>query len=216
MILQISSKLLAFIFCSVLILGIPRNLNGAVVAQAQDTVSLKNNLADLSTQEEIDLKQGKVILQGQKGKYLGQVIAPGNIDIAWEVLTDYNNFENFLPSVAQSTIISENGDRIIFEQVNVVDLWLFQQEFTIQIEAIKTPATLVDFKIVDGDLKKLVGKWQIEEISPGNILLRHGVEVEPGSDTEKPFFYGIYESSLEETLKAISQEISRRSQLPKF
>ena len=92
-----------------------------------------------------------------------------------------------------------------------MDLWLFQEEFTVQIDAVKTKPSKVDFKLFDGELKKLIGRWSIEEISPGNILVSHAVEVEPGSDTEKPFFYGIYESSLEETLKGIALEITKRS-----
>ncbi|MDJ0593251.1 MAG: SRPBCC family protein, partial [Pleurocapsa sp. MO_226.B13] len=168
------------------------------------SLALAENLAlkatdsyQLSQPEKSALKQGKVILKGQKGDYLGQVIATGNLDNAWEVLTDYNNFAKFLPNIASSKIISQQGDRIIFEQVNVVDLWLFKQEFEVQIEAIKNKPTQVDFQIVDGDLKKLIGRWQIEETSPGKILVSHAVEVEPGSDTEKAFFYGVYESSLE-------------------
>ena len=152
-----------------------------------------------------------VVLQGQNGNYLGQVLADGDLDTAWEVLTDYENFDRFLPNIASSKIIEAQGDRIIFEQVNVVDLWLFKQEFKVQIAAIKNRPNYVDFKIVDGDLKKLIGKWEIAQNSSGKVLVRHAVEVEPGSNTEKPFFYGVYESSLEDTLKAIALEISKRS-----
>ncbi len=181
-------------------------------ALAQDRISQKESISNLSPQEKADLEQDKVILQGQKGNYLCQVLAQGNVDTAWEVLTDYDNFDRFLPNIVSSKIIEEQGDRIIFEQVNVVDLWLFKQEFKVQIEAIKNKPTQVDFKIVDGDLKKLVGKWKIAEISTGKILVSQAVEVEPGANTEKPFFYGVYESSLEDTLKAIALEIAKRSQ----
>ena len=205
-------KLIFLIYCLLSISSTQKSSNSGYGALAQETISSDNNLQDLSSQEKSDLKQGKVILKGQQGKYLAQVETRGNIDAAWEVLTDYENFERFLPNITASKVIAENGDRLIFEQVNVVDLWLFQQEFKVQIEAIKTKPTQVDFKIVDGELKKLIGRWQIEEVSPGKILVSHAVEVEPGKDTEKPFFYGVYESSLEETLKAMAIEISQRSQ----
>jgi ribosome-associated toxin RatA of RatAB toxin-antitoxin module len=138
-------------------------------------------------------------------------LATGNLSTAWKVLTDYDNFEVFLPNVASSKVISQQGDRIIFEQVNVVDLWLLKHQFKVQIEAIKTKPNKIDFKIIDGDLKKLVGRWQLQETSPGQVLISHTVEVEPGSNTEKSFFYGVYESSLEETLLAMAQEITKRS-----
>jgi ribosome-associated toxin RatA of RatAB toxin-antitoxin module len=211
--LHILIKPLFFIYCLGLISGIQQDFGRDFTAQAQNTVVSSNNLTNLSPQEKNSLKQGKVILKGQKGIYLGQVETTGNLNQAWSVLTDYDNFERFLPNIASSKIISAKGDRILFEQVNVVDLWLFKQKFTVQVEAIKTKPNKIDFKIVDGDLKKLVGQWQIKQISPGKILLSHAVEVEPGDKTEKPLFYGVYESALEETLKAIAQEITKRSQV---
>jgi ribosome-associated toxin RatA of RatAB toxin-antitoxin module len=144
---------------------------------------------------------------------LGQVETTGKINTAWEVLTDYDNFERFLPNIASSKIITAKGDRILFEQVNVVDLWLIKQKFTVQIEAIKTKPNKIDFKIVDGDLKKLVGRWQISTTSPGKIIVSQAVEVEPENNTEKSFFYGVYESSLAENLKAIAKEITKRSNI---
>ncbi|MEN9568109.1 MAG: hypothetical protein RLZZ69_3305, partial [Cyanobacteriota bacterium] len=205
--------ILFFICYLGLISGIQQNFSGNCDVLAENTVALENNLTNLSGQEKTSLKQGKVILKGQKGVYLGQVETTGKLDKAWQVLTDYDNFERFMPNIASSKIVSSKGDRLVFEQVNVVDLWLFKQKFTVQIEAIKTKPNKIDFKIVDGDLKKLVGKWQIKETSPGKVLVSHAVEVEPGDKTEKPLFYGVYESSLEETLKAIAQEITKRSQV---
>lgn len=211
--LRILIKSLFFICCLGLISGIQPDLNESFTVLAQNTIASGNNLTNLSPQEKASLKQGKVILKGQKGIYLGQVETSGNINTAWQVLTDYDNFERFIPNIASSKIISSKGDRILFEQVNVVDLWLFKQKFTVQIEAIKIKPNKIDFKIVDGDLKKLVGRWQIKEISPDQVLVSHAVEVEPGDKTEKPLFYGVYESSLEETLKAIAQEINKRSKV---
>jgi ribosome-associated toxin RatA of RatAB toxin-antitoxin module len=204
-------KPLFLIYCLGFILGIPQNLHGNSTVSAQTTVALSSNLTNLSPQEKTSLKQGKVVLKGQRGIYLGQVETTGKINTAWQVLTDFNNFEGFMPNIAASKIISSKGDRIVFEQVNVVDLWVVKQKYVVQIEAIQTKPNTIDFKIVEGDLKKLVGRWQIKESSPGRILVSHAVEVEPKAKTEKALFYGIYESSLEETLKAIAQEISRRS-----
>ncbi|NJL51353.1 MAG: hypothetical protein HC930_02480 [Hydrococcus sp. SU_1_0] len=186
---RILIKSLFFIYCLGLISVVQQELNGSFSAQGQNLVALENNsLANLSPQEKTNLKQGKVVLKGQKGIYLAQVETTGNINTAWQVLTDYDNFERFMPDIASSRIISSQGDRLVFEQVNVVDLWVIKQKFTVQIEAIKAKPHKIDFKIVDGDLKKLLGRWQIKETSPGKILVSHAVEVEPGAKTEKRFF----------------------------
>ncbi len=192
-----------------LVIAFTISISNGFMVLAQDGIKE----IELSPQEQRLLNQGQVILQGNRGDYIGQVITEGKIDRAWEVLTDYDNFQDFLPNITSSKIVINEGDRKIFEQVNVVDLWLFTEEFTVQIEARETKPRRVNFQQFKGDLKKLDGTWQIEQLKTNQILVTHTVKVEPGSNTEKPFFYGIYESSLEATLKAIAEEITKRSQI---
>ena len=176
------------------------------------TTNISLSKVKLSPQEQIDLNQGKVILKGQQGEYTGQVLATGNLDSAWSVLTDYENFSNFLPNVASSKVIDTRGNQKIFEQVSIVDLWLFTEQSTLQISAKETQKQKIDFQMVKGDLKNLQGTWQLEQVTDNQILITHTVKVQPKSTTEKPLFFGFYESSLEATLEAISQEITKRSQ----
>ncbi len=176
------------------------------------TTNISLSKVKLSPQEQIDLNQGKVILKGQQGEYTGQVLATGNLDSAWSVLTDYENFSNFLPNVASSKVIDTQGNQKIFEQVSIVDLWLFTEQSTLQISAKETQKQKIDFQMVKGDLKNLQGTWQLEQVTDNQILITHTVKVQPKSTTEKPLFFGFYESSLETTLEAISQEITKRSQ----
>ncbi|ELS02297.1 oligoketide cyclase/lipid transport protein [Xenococcus sp. PCC 7305] len=190
----------------ILLFSLSLGLNYTVIAQEITPTEIQ-----LSTQEQTELNQGKVILKGEKGDYVGQVITMGNLDTAWEVLTDYNNFQNFLPNIISSEIIQEEGDRKVFEQINKVDLWLFEEQFTVQIASTENKPQKIDFQIVEGDLEQLQGTWQIEKITANQILVTHTVKVQPESNTEKLFFYGIYESTLEETLDAIAQEITKRS-----
>ncbi|MEL6440401.1 MAG: SRPBCC family protein [Cyanobacteria bacterium J06621_8] len=209
--LNIIIKSILFIYC--LPLAVMGNIfwQRNLIALGKDTIVEEALLQQLSPQEKIRLNQGEVILKGRSGDYQGQIIARGNLDTAWEVITDYDNFEEFLPNIASSQIISDSGESKIFEQVSVVDLWLFKEELTLQIAAEETKPQEVQFRQHQGDLQFLAGTWQLRVIDDMHVLVSHSVKVEPRSNTEKPFFYGVYESSLEETLKAIAQEITQRS-----
>ena len=184
-------------------------LNVSVFSQR---VFSENSLIALSTQEQTQLNEGRVVLQGEKGEYTARVLATGDMEQAWEVLTDYNNFKEFLPNIADSKIIEENGDRVIFEQVSLVDLLLLTKEFTVQIAANKTYLEKIDFEMIEGDLGSLNGRWEVEKLSDNQVLVTHRVTVAPKSQSEEVVFYGIYEDSLEETLQAIAVEIDKRSQ----
>jgi len=186
-------------------------LNQPILAQPVLNESSFEKKASLTPQEQTDLKLGKVVLQGEKGQYVGQVIAKGNTEKAWEVLTDYGNFANFLPNIASSKIIQANENVKIFEQINIVDLLIFEKQFTVKIEASETYPQLVNFKLVEGDLGRLEGTWEINKLPNGQVLIVHRVTVAPQSEKGDTFFFGIYESSLEETIKAIAKEISDRS-----
>lgn len=177
----------------------------SVTALAQNTTN------QLSAQEQAELKQGKVILKGTKGEYYGQVLTQGKPAIAWQVLTDYGNFKNFLPNIVDSKIIQAEGTTKIFEQVNLVDLWLVTKKFTVQIAAKENQPQKIDFQMVKGDLAQLQGTWSIQPLTNNQILITHQVKVAPKDPKEGAIFYGIYESSLEETLKAIADEINKRS-----
>ena len=177
-----------------------------------NNISIAQTPIILSPQEEADLAEGKVILEGEKGQYVVRVLTTGNIEKAWEVLTDYNNFQEFLPNIDDSKIIEENANLTIFEQTNSVDLFLLVKKFTVQIAATKNYPQKIDFEIVEGDLEQLQGSWEVAALPENRILVTHRVTVAPKSKGEEAIFYGIYESSLEETLTAIAAEISKRSQ----
>jgi len=202
---QHSSHLNYFLFKFISILIVTLGINISLSAKAISP-TLK-----LSVQEQANLNQGQVVLKGNRGNYTGRVLANGSVDKAWQVLTDYNNFNQFLPNVPASKVIVDESDRKIFEQTNAIDLWFFTEEFTVQIETKETEPKKIDFKLFKGDLKHLSGTWSIQRINAKQVAVTHTVKVEPQSTTEKPFFYGIYESTLEKTLAAFSTEITNRS-----
>jgi ribosome-associated toxin RatA of RatAB toxin-antitoxin module len=188
-------------------------LSLSAIALCFNLTALSQNTAiQLSPQEQADLQQGKVILKGEKGDYYGQVLTKGKSEAAWQVLTDYANFKNFLPNIADSKIVKEEGVVKIFEQVNIVDLWLVTKKFTVQIAATENRPQRVDFQLVKGDLGQLKGTWEVKSLPNNRVLITHRVTVAPVSKSEEAIFYGIYESSLEETLSAIATEVNKRSQ----
>lgn len=166
--------------------------------------------------ERAALRDGQVSLQGEKGKYTGRVLVTASMDTAWQVLTDYDNFEQFLPEVTNSELVEANGDQKVFEQINKIKVFLFNKKSRVRIAVQEDYPQQLDFKIVDGDLETLDGIWRLEAVSPypsappDQVLITHQVEVEPGSIISKSIFFDIYENSLKGTLAAIKEEVEQR------
>jgi ribosome-associated toxin RatA of RatAB toxin-antitoxin module len=161
------------------------------------------------------LRQGRVIINGEKGKYTARILVKGSVDTAWDVLTDYENFQQFLPNITSSQLIENNGNRKVFEQVNRVRVLVFNQTSRIRLAITERYPQQIAFTLVEGDLKSLEGFWQLEPVSPypsaspDRVLITQQVNV--ASDSGGNLFYSIFEDSLEKTLAAIEQEVQQRS-----
>ncbi|MGK7893704.1 MAG: SRPBCC family protein [Xenococcus sp. (in: cyanobacteria)] len=168
--------------------------------------------------ERVALREGQVIVTGEKGVYTCRFLVNGSVDTAWQVLTDYNNFELFLPGVTNSQLLETNGDRKIFEQINRVKTFIFSKKARVRMAITESYPQKIAFNFLDGDLDTLDGTWVLEPVSPypsappNQVLITHQVTVEPNSIPSRSFFYNIYENTLEKTLTAIKEEVEQREQ----
>ena len=169
--------------------------------------------------ERVALREGKVIVTGEKGVYTCRILVNGSVDQAWQVLTDYNNFELFLPGVTDSELLEINGDRKIFEQINRIKTFIFSKKARVRMAVTESYPQKIAFNFLDGDLESLDGTWLLEPVSPypsappNQVLITHQVTVEPNSIPSRSFFYNIYENRLEKTLAAIQEEVEERGEI---
>ena len=170
----------------------------------------------LPLEERVALRRGEVVLVGQAGEYTCRILTNSSRESAWEVLTDYENFSEFLPGVKSSALLEQQGDRKVFEQINKVKTLVFSIEARLQIANTESYPQQIAFEAIDGDIKSLKGKWTLEPVSPypsapaDQVLLTHKVVVEPNKSLSDDLFFKIYEGRLEETVAAIKQEIEKR------
>ncbi|HHP7232899.1 MAG TPA: SRPBCC family protein [Xenococcaceae cyanobacterium] len=196
-------------------------LGGAIALNlftSQATAKLFNGPVDrLPVLERAALREGKAILIGENGQYTCRILVNGSVETAWQVLTDYNNFADFLPSVENSQLLEQNGDRKVFEQINQIKTLIFTTKSRVRIAVTESYPQKIDFQSVEGDLDTLDGKWLLEPVSPtssappNQVLITHQVKVAPSSTPSLSIFYNIYEDTLEATLVAIKQEVETRS-----
>lgn len=157
------------------------------------------------------LQAGEVSVTGEAGQYVGQVVATGTVDAAWAVLTDYNNFASFFPDVEESQLLESDGNQKVFEQVNVIHVFPFTRRSRVVISAVESYPQQISFSVIDGDVKSLQGVWQIESAGDNQVLVTHRVSIDPGSSPTRDLFLSLYKDSLDDTMAAIGQEITRRS-----
>jgi ribosome-associated toxin RatA of RatAB toxin-antitoxin module len=158
-------------------------------------------------------REGDAVLQGSNGNYTGRVTVRGPLTTIWAVLTDYDNFSNFMPNVIESRLLQSEGNIKFFEQVQLFQILLASRKARVKLEVTEKPRQLIQFRVVEGEVKSLKGSWKIERRSGDLYLLTHQVSVEPDirSDFNRKLFYAVYEDTLERTLTAVKQEVDKRS-----
>ncbi len=183
-------------------------------------------LETLSAQERAALEDGQVIVaasrDGDKGQFTARVLIDAPVEKAWEVLTDYDNFEKFLPNIESSEELTESSEdnRHVFRQTNVISVIPAVMEIRseVEIESIESYPTKVDFSLVEGDLETLQGIWQLDPVSPDGeaeseqVLVTHQVDIDPGSGSPRGLFFSTYRLVLEDSLTAAKAETEKRAQ----
>lgn len=176
---------------------------------------LSQALLNLSEADQNALRQGQVVISGATGEYIARVVISASPQIAWEVISDYGNFPNFLPNVTDTTVLNKSGSKTVVEQTNTCRVLLADIESTILTENVTSDAGKIEFRLLDGDLDQLHGHWQIFPLSnPANhILLKQVVTAEADIGILEGGFYKLFEQTLQSNLEAIQAEIHRRRTL---
>jgi ribosome-associated toxin RatA of RatAB toxin-antitoxin module len=197
----------AFVLLSTVFL--PLSLSGGSLSGGSAAVAQATTQIALTSQEQAALRQGRILLSGEDGNYTARVMVNGSAETAWAVLTDYNNFANFFPSVESSQLLSSDQNQKVFEQVNVVRIFPITRRARVVIAASETYPSNISFRLVEGDLEGLQGAWYVT--GAGNqVMITHQVIVDPGR-SNRSLFFNIYKDNLQKTMAALKQEIERRS-----
>lgn len=163
------------------------------------------------------LRSGATLVTGEKGRYVARVLVTGSMDTAWSVLTDYDNFANFLPNVESNKILEARKDSKIMEQVSFQQVFLFTIKARVKLALTESDRRRVDFKLQDSDqLQTMTGYWKLDPIAayngaePTQVLITQVVEAQPKSGTPLETFYDIFKTTLSKTMTAVGREMSVR------
>lgn len=146
-----------------------------------------------------------VSISGGNGQFVGRIVARGSTAAAWAVLTDYNNFASFLPNVESSRLLGRSGNRVTFEQVNVLRVASLPLRNRVVVHATEQRPNQIQFTVMDGNDPVIQGVWQIQAAGSGQVAITHQVSLAGGA------YSAVYRSELERTLTAFQREVERRS-----
>ena len=104
-------------------------------------------------------------LAGGTRRLAAQLTTSANFDSLWNVLTDYDHLNIYIPNLLSSKMIFKNNNNVHLKQIGAQDFlgMKFSAEVTIDLYEEKEIG-LLRFSLIKGDFRKFEGSWKIQKI----------------------------------------------------
>jgi ribosome-associated toxin RatA of RatAB toxin-antitoxin module len=129
---------------------------------------------------------------------------------AWEVLTDYDRYADFVPDLKSSRVVSRTGNVAIVDQRGEAGFFWFHYPMEVQLEVTEAPFERVSSRALSGNFKELVGVYELAQESHGLRFLYSGRLV-PAFRLPPLVGVAVLRAAVEKQFTALVREIHRRS-----
>ena len=139
-----------------------------------------------------------------------QLRTPLPVDVLWQVLTDYERLESFIPNLASSQLIYREGSVVRLQQVGSQQLLGLRFSAQVQLELIEQREQgLLSFKMLRGDFRRFEGSWRVKPLKDGSSLL-YELTVQGCIGMPIPLIEERLRDDLSSNLSAVEKEAFRR------
>lgn len=144
--------------------------------------------------------------------YVANVVmqAPVPPKIAWDVLTDFENMEKWVPNVKESKIVAHDGNALTIEQRGTAKFGLLSIPYTSVRKMELEPEKSILATQVSGSMKRLVSLMRVTPEGNGTRL-DYKLELTPSSIASTVMSKDFLKGELTEQFTAIVGEMVRRT-----
>lgn len=129
-------------------------------------------------------------------------------DLAWQVLTDYERWAEFVPDLLVSRIRSKPGEPVRLEQRGQIP-WLPNFPLVMIVQVKETPPATIQFLRVAGNVRTFMGEWQI--VGKNRVRLVYRSLIEPGFAVPPEVSIEIFRHDAKTRMEAMAREMARRA-----
>ena len=92
--------------------------------------------------------------------------------LLWDVLTDYEHLDQFIPNLSSSELVHREGDTVRLQQEGSQKLLgiRFSAQVLLELKEFR-PDGVLRFSMLKGDFRRFEGSWQIRDLPDGSSLL---------------------------------------------
>ena len=131
--------------------------------------------------------------------------------IAWEVLSDYDHYAEFIPDMRVSRVIWRDEDGMVVEQKGEVRFLIFRQAIDATTAVVEMPQRRIVSRLISGNLKEMSGTYELYD-APLGVQLVHAGRLVPEFVLPPVIGMIAVRQALERQFTAMVREIIRRGE----
>ncbi len=168
-----------------------------------------SNFADSAIQSAVNIKIEK--LEGRQRRVFAKIQIPYPLEQVWQVLTEYDAFAEFMPSMSQIRRLEAPDGGIRLEQTRTKSFMGMQKSFRSVFDVEEKFPHEIHYRLVEGDMKAFTGYWQLEAWQPSNgkvgVDLIYNISVLPKPIIPAALFEHVLSKDVPATLLAVRQRV---------
>jgi ribosome-associated toxin RatA of RatAB toxin-antitoxin module len=148
---------------------------------------------------------------GEAVELTGHADVPADVETAWRVLTDYDEYPRFIPDLAVSRTLSRSGGSAVVEQRGEARWLLFRQPLAVTFTVTETAPNLVRSRAVSPSFRDLESRYELQPLPGGGVRLEYSGRFVPAAGALRLIDLAAARSNLGRQFEALVREITRQA-----
>lgn len=129
---------------------------------------------------------------------------------AWQVLTDYDHYAEFIPNLRVSRVVARHGPVVTVEQTGDAMFWMFRIPIAIRYQVTESPPNRLQSRATGGSLRALASRYVLTTTESG-MRLDYSGHIAPRFELLGRIEQMAVRKNIEREFQALADEIERRS-----
>jgi ribosome-associated toxin RatA of RatAB toxin-antitoxin module len=134
-----------------------------------------------------------------------------DLETAWRVLTDYDDYPRFIPDLVTSRTLSRNGGSAVIEQRGEARWLLFRQPLTVTFTVVESAPTVVRSKAVSTGFRELESRYDLQTLPGGGVRLEYAGRFVPATGGLPLVALAAARTNLRRQFEALVREMARQA-----
>jgi ribosome-associated toxin RatA of RatAB toxin-antitoxin module len=136
-----------------------------------------------------------------------------DLGIAWNVLTGYDRYAQFIPDLTSSRVLSRSGSDVVVEQKGQLGFLVFRLPVEVTMTVSERPQTGINSRAIAGTFREMTGSYTLAQAGD-DLQLTYSGRMVPRFGLLSLMGTAAVKAAVEKQFGALVREMQTRAALP--